>query len=91
MHRRWRWRTPRGRAPGPVSAAMWCRRVTSTRREKLSFSGSPSGAMPAAKATVRRPFSLVGHGTLKNWHEGDTFELAVRPKKVGEDWRIAGF
>jgi len=43
------------------------------------------------KATVRKPFSLVEEGTLKNWQEGDKFDLEVRLKKVGEDWRIAGF
>ncbi len=43
------------------------------------------------KATVRKPFSLIENGTLKNWQQGDKFELEVRLKKVGEEWRIAGF
>jgi hypothetical protein len=43
------------------------------------------------KATVRKPFSLVEDGMQRTWQEGDKFELEVRLKKVGEDWRIAGF
>ncbi len=43
------------------------------------------------KATVRKPFSLVEDGMFKNWQEGDKFELEVRLKKVGDNWRIAGF
>lgn len=43
------------------------------------------------KATVRRPFSLIEEGRVKHWQEGDRFELEVHLKKVGEDWRIAGF
>lgn len=43
------------------------------------------------KATVRNPFVLDENGTIKNWQEGDKFDLEVRLKQVGEDWKIAGF
>jgi hypothetical protein len=43
------------------------------------------------RATVSKPFSLAEEGTLRSWQPGERFELEVRLKRVGEQWRIVGF
>jgi hypothetical protein len=40
---------------------------------------------------VSKPFSLAEEGTLRSWQPGERFELEVRLKRVGEQWRIVGF
>lgn len=43
------------------------------------------------RARVRKEFSLVKDGVEKQWQHGDYFELEIRLKQVGSEWKIAGF
>jgi RNA polymerase sigma factor (sigma-70 family) len=42
------------------------------------------------RATVRKPFTLVKDGTTKTWQSRDWFELEVRLKQVGTEWKLVG-
>lgn len=43
------------------------------------------------RARVANEFSQMVDGVNKQWQRGDRFELEVRLKQVGAEWKIAGF
>jgi hypothetical protein len=43
------------------------------------------------KATIQQPFTTTENGVSRTWQRGDRFELEVRLKQVGGEWKIVGF
>jgi RNA polymerase sigma factor (sigma-70 family) len=43
------------------------------------------------KATVRQPFTTADNGVTKNWQRADRYELELRLKQIGGEWKIVGF
>ncbi len=42
-------------------------------------------------APVRQPFTTTVNGAARTWHPGDRYELEVRLKQIGDEWKIVGF
>jgi RNA polymerase sigma factor (sigma-70 family) len=43
------------------------------------------------KATVRQPFTTADNGVTKTWQRDDRYELELRLKQIGGEWKIVGF
>ena len=58
--------------------------------EVLGTTTLDDGVRLNCRATVRKPFTLVKDGVLKNWQPGDWYELEVHLEQIGTEWKIVG-
>ncbi|MCU0784836.1 MAG: sigma-70 family RNA polymerase sigma factor [Verrucomicrobia bacterium] len=59
--------------------------------EVIETTPTDDGLRVKWRARVTKEFSQKVDGVNKQWQRGDPFELEVRLKQVGAEWRIAGF
>lgn len=58
--------------------------------EVLGTTTLDDGIRLNCRATVRKAFTLLKDGAARNWQPRDWYELEVRLKQIGTEWKITG-